>query len=124
MKSITMKEMFPSLTDAQLYASEMKYDISKAIYLKRKEKNMSQKEFAKFMDVSQGMVSKWESFNYNFTIDSISEIFSKLDLKLKVSIESDINNYKNATTGHCKNITNWKDVIQMPFNNYNIEKAV
>lgn len=48
---------------------------------------MTQMEFAKFMGVTQGMVSKWESRDYNFTIRSLNEICQKLDLTLTVNIE-------------------------------------
>lgn len=124
MKSITMKEMFPSITDADISASEIKYKISKAIYLKRKEMQMSQKRFAEFLNVTQGMVSKWESFNYNFTIEAITEIFSKLNLELNLSIHSNINEYKKANSNTCSNTNNWGEVIKFLPHNPNLDKAV
>ena len=48
---------------------------------------MTQKEFAAFMGVTQGMVSKWESRDYNFTIRSLNEICEKLELDLCVELE-------------------------------------
>ena len=50
---------------------------------------MTQKEFAKFMGVTQGMVSKWESGDYNFTIESICNILEKLDLDCNFEIFKD-----------------------------------
>ena len=41
--------------------------ISAQIERCRLEMSMTQQEFAKFMGVTQGMVSKWESREYNFT---------------------------------------------------------
>lgn len=48
---------------------------------------MTQKEFADYMGVTQGMVSKWESREYNFTIRSLNEICEKIDLELSISID-------------------------------------
>ncbi|CBK75268.1 Helix-turn-helix [Butyrivibrio fibrisolvens 16/4] len=50
---------------------------------------MTQKEFADFMGVTQGMVSKWESREYNFTIKSLNEICAKLGLECNVDIYSE-----------------------------------
>lgn len=95
-RSEIFSSLFQDLTDVDIKASDLKFKISKAIYRKRKELNMSQKEFAEFMNVSQGMVSKWESFEYNFTIESIVEICCKLDLNFDVTIESEVAKYKSA----------------------------
>ena len=60
--------------------------ISAQIERYRIENEMTQKEFAQYMGVSQGMISKWESREYNFTIKSLNEICSKIDLELSVSL--------------------------------------
>lgn len=44
--------------------------------------HMSQKEFATYMGVSQSMVSKWESREYNFTTKALNEICKKLNLPI------------------------------------------
>jgi transcriptional regulator with XRE-family HTH domain len=49
---------------------------------------MTQAEFAKYMGVSQGMVSKWESREYNFTIKSLNEICQKLNMQMCLEIQS------------------------------------
>lgn len=54
--------------------------ISARIELKRKEMGMGQKEFAQYMGVTQGMVSKWESGEYNFTITTLHDICKRLNL--------------------------------------------
>ena len=61
--------------------------ISATIERKRHDNEMTQKEFAAFMGVTQGMVSKWESRDYNFTIRSLNEICEKLGLNLLVELE-------------------------------------
>ena len=54
--------------------------ISAAIELRRKDLGMNQKQFASFMGVSQAMISKWESGEYNFTINTLNGICNKLNL--------------------------------------------
>ncbi len=54
--------------------------ISAYIESERRALGMSQKQFAEYMGVSQGMVSKWESGEYNFTISTINTIFEKLNM--------------------------------------------
>ena len=60
--------------------------ISSKIEMKRNELGMNQKEFARMMNVSQGMVSKWESGEYNFTITTLKEICDKLGLGFEAYI--------------------------------------
>ena len=57
--------------------------ISSTIERRRIEMGMTQVEFAEYMGVTQGMVSKWESREYNFTIKTLNEICCKLDLEFK-----------------------------------------
>ena len=61
--------------------------ISARIERCRIEKGMTQAEFAAYMGVSQGMVSKWESREYNFTIRTLNEICQKLNLELSISVD-------------------------------------
>jgi transcriptional regulator with XRE-family HTH domain len=67
--------------------SKLLFSISNMIFSKRKSLKMSQKEFAKYLGVSQGMISKWESCEYNYSVELISKIAEKLavtpDLKFK-----------------------------------------
>lgn len=64
--------------------------ISARIERCRIEMGMNQQEFAKYMGVTQGMVSKWESREYNFTIKTLNEICQKINLKLYVSLEKNV----------------------------------
>ena len=61
--------------------------ISARIERCRIEMGMTQLEFAEYMGVSQGMVSKWESREYNFTIRTLNEICQKIDLEFSVLLE-------------------------------------
>lgn len=60
--------------------------IAAKIELKRTALGMTQKEFAKKMGVSQGMVSRWESGTYNFTITTLNDICQKLELEFEPTI--------------------------------------
>lgn len=93
--------------------------ISAKIERARLDLGMSQNEFADFMGVTQGMVSKWESRNYNFTIRSLNEICHKLDLNLYVNIEKPClrNDYMvikwdEEKTKRDKNQKNWICIIK------------
>lgn len=73
-------------TKKDLYTIREQVNISATILKKRIDLGMNQKQFAEFMRVSQGMVSKWESSDYNFTIEAISNICDKLNLIFHVEI--------------------------------------
>ncbi len=60
--------------------------ISVNILKQRNSLGKTQKEFAEYMGVTQGMVSKWESGEYNFTISSIANILDKLNLNFNFDI--------------------------------------
>lgn len=62
--------------------------ISSKIYTERCSRGMTQNQFAEFMGVTQGMVSKWESGEYNFTIKAIAGIFDKLNMDFNFDITS------------------------------------
>ena len=71
------------LTADELLLAGLKGMVSAAIAIKRKELNMSQKEFAASMGVSQGLVSRWESGEENFTLESLVKIAQKLSIKIQ-----------------------------------------
>lgn len=63
-----------------------KAKIASAILTKRYELEMSQTDFADYMNVSQAMVSKWESGENNFSISAIAEICEKLSMIFDISL--------------------------------------
>ena len=69
--------------------------ISSKIQFKRISLGMNQNQFAKMMYVSQGMISKWESGEYNFTIGTLIDICSKLDLEFEPNITDNEYCYDN-----------------------------
>ncbi len=72
--------LFPELTSAEKKYNYIAADIAVKIRSRRKELNLTQKQFAELLGVTQGMVSKWESADYNFTIESLVELFDKLNI--------------------------------------------
>jgi len=75
------------LTVADVLAAEAISDVSVAIAMQRIKRKMTQKEFAHHMGVSQGMISKWENGDYNFTIKTVAQICEKLELKMQLALD-------------------------------------
>lgn len=78
--------------------------ISAQIERCRLDMEMTQEEFAQYLGVSQGMVSRWENRDYNFTVKSLNDICQKLNLSLTIDmlpIEA-VKNY---------NVVNWDGEI-------------
>ena len=75
------------LTVAEIKTTVELAKISARIERCRVEMGMTQKEFAEYMNVTQGMVSKWESREYNFTVRSLNEICQKIDLRLSIGLD-------------------------------------
>ena len=76
------------LSEEELLAKKTLAIIAADIQLKRIELGLDQKEFAKLLGVNQGMVSRWESGTYNFTITTLINICEKLELSFKPQITS------------------------------------
>ncbi len=91
-KIATLDKLFKALSTglsvAALNSVKLLSKVSAKITVSRIRRNMTQKEFAEFMDVTQGMVSKWESGSYNFTIKQLCEICAKLDITPNIEFES------------------------------------
>lgn len=95
--------MAEQLSPSDLIAAEQLAKISAAIAKKRIDMSMNQSEFANFMGVSQGMVSKWESEEYNFTVETLAKISDKLNLELDISLKTQQKkiSYHNNVTWDC-----------------------
>ena len=104
-----ISKLAESVSYADLVAGEQMARVSAAITKCRIDRNMTQKEFAEFLGVSQSMVSKWESDEYNFTIQALAEICNKLNLELDINISkaqtyrmSQLSKYKESPWNHGK----------------------
>lgn len=78
---------------ADINASKYLGKISAAIVQRRIDLKMTQKEFAEYVDVSQSMVSKWESSDYNFTVKGLAELAEKLNMELYINFK----NYRESS---------------------------
>lgn len=58
-------------------------EISRTIRNARKQKGLSQKDLAEKMGVKQSLVSRWESSECNYTIDTLVEIADALGLSVR-----------------------------------------
>jgi transcriptional regulator with XRE-family HTH domain len=61
--------------------------ISARIERCRLDMGMTQMEFAQYMGVTQAMVSKWESREYNFSIKTLNDICQKLGISMTINLE-------------------------------------
>jgi transcriptional regulator with XRE-family HTH domain len=63
------------------------YKISTAIFEYRMKYNLSQKRLAEKLGVTQAMVSKLESGDYNYTIEQLWKVTKKLGFRLNIEFE-------------------------------------
>ena len=63
------------------------YEISSKLFDYRMSNGWSQKKLAEVLGVTQAMVSKLESGEYNYTIEQLWKISKKLGWKLNISFE-------------------------------------
>ena len=89
-------KLIPNNNKAEQSYYNILYKISTKVWEERIKKNMNQKQFAEALGVSQAMVSKYESGDYNFTIHQICKLCDKLDLSVDLVIKD--NSYSQAET--------------------------
>ncbi len=71
------------MSDEDLLLSVLQADIASTIASSRAAKKISQKELAESMGVSQGLVSRWENGDVNFTLQTLVRIAFQLDIAMK-----------------------------------------
>lgn len=99
------------ISKSDVYATTAIAKISAFIYKRRKELGMSQKAFAQMMGVTQAMVSKWESAEYNFTIATIAHIAEKLNTTFDIEFTPESEYLASNTDNYYQSLTqnnNWK----------------
>ncbi|MBO5417917.1 MAG: helix-turn-helix transcriptional regulator [Clostridia bacterium] len=93
------------LSKGDVYAAKAIAKVSAFILKYRQDANMTQKEFAKKMGVTQAMVSKWESAEYNFTIDTIARICEKLDTAFDIEFKSESEYMASSLSNDYENVS-------------------
>lgn len=78
--------LFEGITKDELDLDSLLAEISIAIVKERYSMKFSQKKFADFLGISQPMVSKLESLEYNPSIKTLFQICKKLNLNLNISV--------------------------------------
>lgn len=84
-------DFFEALDDGireEMEADHILVDIACKFINYRVENNMTQKELAKKLEMTQVMVSKLESGDYNPSVKMLFEISKKLHWKLEIKIEN------------------------------------
>ncbi|MDO4602368.1 MAG: helix-turn-helix transcriptional regulator [Eubacteriales bacterium] len=84
------------LEPSDVLLSKLMAQISTAITRERLKKHMNQSDFAKYINASQSLVSRWEQGDYNFSLKKIAEIASSLNLDVNISMY-------NAALHHVQN---------------------
>lgn len=78
-----LEALSASLSDEELLLSVLQADIAATITSTRVSKGMSQKDLANALNVSQGLVSKWESGDTNYTLETLVRIAMQLDIDMR-----------------------------------------
>lgn len=84
------------MNDEEFVLSGFQGLICGQIIAERIKRGMSQKQFADFMGVSQGMVSKWERGDCNFTLQSLVHIAARLGIKMQSPFISPQSGYQTT----------------------------
>jgi len=86
-KNTSLRELFETLAEGftadEIVLAGMKGLISAAIAEKRHSLGLSQKKFAELMEVSQSLVSRWESGEENFTLETLVRIAQRLSIEMQ-----------------------------------------
>lgn len=78
-----LESLSASLDDESLTLSVFQGMIAAEIACRRIKLGLSQKEFAEKMGVSQGLVSRWENGDTNFTLSTLVKIASTLKIEMQ-----------------------------------------
>ena len=87
------------IDEDDIMSSQILSQISTEIVKYRIKNKMTQKKFADFLNISQSMVSKIESEDYNFTIKQLVKLSNKMNLYFEVILKDEkpiiktVNNY-------------------------------
>lgn len=101
----------------EMYAlDDILYDLSVKLIEFRFERNLKQKDLAKILDVSQAMVSKLESGEYNPTVELLWKISKKIDFEFRIVFKSN--------TIIQKTISQWKSNRNLVKTDYDLTSNI
>lgn len=82
-----MKTLLDAITkdmdDEDVVLGGLQSMIASEITVRRIKRGLSQKECARLLGVSQGLLSKWESGDTNFTLSTLVHIAGKLEIEVQ-----------------------------------------
>lgn len=78
-----------NMTTVDIAQTALHIELSQKIREARKKLGMSQKDLAEKMGVKQSLVSRWESSECNYTIDTLVEIADALGLSVRCPLTSE-----------------------------------
>lgn len=103
-----IRDLFELLTqnmsNADIKKAHLLSMISAEIIKQRAHLGMTQKQLADHLGVSQGMISKWENGDYNFTIGTLTDVLCELDVDFDITFrekegESSLRYFFDAPAG-------------------------
>lgn len=87
MSHTNCEELFSALTegfsDAEVTLALLQGLIASQITIHRVNLEMSQKQLADLIGVSQSLISRWENGDENFTLETLVKIASALDIEIQ-----------------------------------------
>ena len=75
-----------TISPVEAMCADIQGQISASFSAERIARNLTQKQFAELLGITQSQISRWESGDYNFTISSLAKIAVALDKKVSISI--------------------------------------
>lgn len=91
-KPLSMNDLLSAISQdlsaAEILSADVLSGLSVQITQNRIQRGMTQTQFAEFLGVSQTMVSKWESQDYNFSIETLCKIAVELGWTFKAAFLS------------------------------------
>lgn len=86
-----------TLSPAAVLSSKLMAQVSAAITKERLKLHMTQTEFAQYISVTQSQISRWEHGDYNFSLEKIADIASRLNLDINISfVDMSVHKYSET----------------------------
>lgn len=107
---LSMEDLLSALSEnlsaEEILSADILSDLSTQITKERLRRKMTQSQFAELLEVSQGMISKWESKDYNFTIETLCKIAVRLGWRFKaLFVSSSHSGFSSAITSSYSHLT-------------------